>query len=341
MRILIAEDNAVARLLLKATLTKWGHEVVTTEDGETALAVLAAPDPPSLAILDWELPHLDGTDICRRVRNLGLATPPYLILLTARTSREALVEGLEAGADDFLTKPFDQGELRVRLQAAARIVDLQHSLATRVRDLEQAIVERQRAEEALRLLSLTDDLTGLLNRRGFFTLAEHQLKTARRQEHGSMLVYGDLDGLKAINDSQGHQVGSAAIAAMAEIFRLNFRDSDLLARLGGDEFVVLVANVQSTDGPAILDRLQQCVDSYIHDLAPPFRLAISTGATYVEPDTTLSIDELIVIADQAMYECKRQRRVSAEFGEVLPNYVFHPAVSDPVVQANEITAGRR
>lgn len=341
MRILIAEDNSVARRILKATLTKWGHQVVSTEDGQAAFEVLSAPDPPLLAILDWELPKLDGTDICRRVRELDLSTPPYLILLTARNSRDALVEGLAAGADDFLTKPFDQGELRVRLQAAARVVDLQQSLANRVRDLEQAIVERQRAEEALRLLSLTDDLTGLLNRRGFFTLAEHQLKTGRRQEHGSMLVYGDLDGLKAINDSQGHQVGSAAIAAMAEVLRLNFRDSDLLARMGGDEFVVLVTNVQSTDGPAILDRLQQCVDSYIRDLAPPFRLAISTGATYVEPDTTLSVDELIVIADQAMYECKRQRRISTEIGEAIPNYVFHPAVSDSVEQPNEITAGRR
>ncbi|MEO6391695.1 MAG: diguanylate cyclase [Pyrinomonadaceae bacterium] len=340
MRILIAEDNPVARRVLKATLTQWGHEVVSTVDGQAALDVLAATDPPLLAILDWELPKLDGTDICRKVRELGSSTPPYLILLTARNSREALVEGLAAGADDFLTKPFDQSELQVRLQAASRIVDLQQSLATRVRDLEQAIVERQRAEEALRLLSLTDDLTGLLNRRGFFNLAEHQLKMARRQDYGSMLVYGDLDGLKAINDSLGHSVGSDAISAMAEVLRLNFRDSDLLARMGGDEFVVLVANVQCTDGPAVLNRLQRSVESYVREVAPPFRLAISTGATYVEPDTTLSLDELIVIADQAMYECKRQRRTSAELGEKLPNYVLHSAELRTPEQPHEIIAGR-
>lgn len=328
MRILISEDNALARRVLESVLTRWGHEVVVTTDGEAALQILTGTDAPPLAILDWEMPKLNGPDICRQVRSVPNSAPTYLILLTAKNSREAVVEGIEAGADDFLSKPFDQSELRVRVKAGERVVELQRTLARRVHELEIAIVERQRAEEALRMLSLTDELTGLLNRRGFSTLAEHQLKAARRLGQGSMLVYGDLDGLKTINDSLGHHTGSEAIVAMAEVMRNTFRESDLIARLGGDEFTVLVMNVGIDDGPAILDRLQGSLESHMRECQPPYQLAISTGATYVAPQTRMSVDDLTQLADQAMYECKRARKAARESGDAAASYVFR-TVPDP------------
>jgi diguanylate cyclase (GGDEF)-like protein len=328
MRILISEDNPVARRVLESVLTRWGHDVVVTTDGEAALRVLSADDAPPLAILDWEMPKLNGPDICRRLRSIPHPAPTYLILLTAKNSREALVEGIEAGADDFLTKPFDQSELRVRVKAGERVVELQRTLSHRVHELEIAIVERQRAEEALRMLSLTDELTGLLNRRGFCTLAEHQLKAARRTSQGSMLVYGDMDGLKAINDKFGHHTGSEAIVAMAEVIRNTFRESDLLARLGGDEFTVLVTNVGIDDGPSILERLQTSLAEYIHECQPPYQLALSTGATYVDPQTRMTVDDLTHLADQAMYECKRARKAAREQGSAIASYVLRTAESD-------------
>lgn len=327
MRILISEDNPVARRVLESVLTRWGHEVVATTDGEAALKALTAPDAPALAILDWEMPKLNGPDICRQVRAVANPAPTYLILLTAKNSREALVEGIEAGADDFLSKPFDQSELRVRVKAGERVVELQRTLSHRVHELEVAIVERQRAEEALRMLSLTDELTGLLNRRGFCTLAAHHLKAARRADQGSMLVYGDMDGLKHINDTLGHHTGSEAIVALAEVLRNTFRESDLLARLGGDEFTILVTNVGIDDGPSILGRLQASLDAYLQECQPPYQLALSTGATYVDPNTRMSIDELTQLADQAMYECKRARKSAREEDATVRSFVFR--TTDP------------
>jgi CheY-like chemotaxis protein len=138
-RVLIAEDDVVSRRLLESTLRRWGYEVVLAVNGDEALAGLEQPDAPSLAVLDWMMPGLDGIDVCRRVRARPTATPPYIILLTAKTRREDVVEGLEAGADDFIGKPFDRDELRARLQVGVRVVSLQRSLADRVRDLEAAL----------------------------------------------------------------------------------------------------------------------------------------------------------------------------------------------------------
>ncbi|HYV18382.1 MAG TPA: response regulator transcription factor [Verrucomicrobiae bacterium] len=139
MRILIAEDDLVSRKMLEATLTRWGYEVLVTCDGQAALQALTGPDAPRVAILDWMMPSLDGVDVCRRIREGSVAQPPYVILLTAKGNKEDIVSGLEAGADDYIIKPFDREELRARLQAGLRIVTLQNQLAARVRELEEAI----------------------------------------------------------------------------------------------------------------------------------------------------------------------------------------------------------
>ena len=141
MRVLIAEDDPISRRLLEATLERWGYEVVVTADGAEAWQALQRPDPPPLAILDWMMPGLDGVEVCRRVRGAGSPTPPYLILLTAKGRREDTVAGLEAGADDYITKPFDREELRARVKVGARLTELQQSLAERVRALEEALTQ--------------------------------------------------------------------------------------------------------------------------------------------------------------------------------------------------------
>ena len=137
--VLIAEDDPASRRLLEATLRRWGHEVMVTADGDEAWGALQRPDAPSVAILDWMMPRLDGVEICRRVRAQGSPTPPYVILLTANTRRADVVAGLEAGADDYIGKPFDHDELRARLIVAMRVVDLRRRLAERVQELESAL----------------------------------------------------------------------------------------------------------------------------------------------------------------------------------------------------------
>lgn len=139
MRVLIAEDDAVSRRILEKLLLKWGYEVVTTSDGKKAWEVLQEDGAPHLAVLDVMMPDLDGLEICRRVRKLHRTIPPYIILLTARHGAQEIVNGIEAGADDYLTKPYDHDELRVRVQVGARIVELQIKLAARVSELEVAL----------------------------------------------------------------------------------------------------------------------------------------------------------------------------------------------------------
>lgn len=141
MRILIAEDDRVSRRLLESHLLKWGHEVVVVEDGSQALAALQRDDAPELAILDWMMPGMDGVEICRTVRAAASSRPLHLILLTARMGREDLLEGLEAGADDYVTKPFDPRELRARVRVGQRIIELQKDLQERVRQLEEALAQ--------------------------------------------------------------------------------------------------------------------------------------------------------------------------------------------------------
>jgi CheY-like chemotaxis protein len=153
MKILIAEDDTVSRRLLEATLKKFGFEVLSVTNGGAAWAVLQGPDSPSLAILDWMMPEMDGVEICRRVRQLPTATPPYLILLTAKSEKTDVVIGLDSGADDYLTKPFDSSELRARIQVGTHVLELQKTLVDRVRELEDALSQVKQLQGLLPVCS--------------------------------------------------------------------------------------------------------------------------------------------------------------------------------------------
>ena len=308
MRILIAEDDPVSSRLLTATLRKWGHEVVTTVNGLEAWAALQMPDAPRLAILDWMMPGIEGPEVCRRVRAKNQTAHIYLILLTALQNKEQRVEGLGAGADDYVSKPFDRHELQARLKVGERIVGLQSSLAQRVKELEAAIVDRQQAENALRNLTLIDDLTGLYNHRGFFNLAEHHLKTARRAGQSSLLIYADLDGLKTINDTFGHTEGSRAITRTAEILKGSFRESDVISRLGGDEFAILAGNVTNEEKNILISRLEENFRAASKQSEGGYHLSLSIGAVLIAYDSPLSIEQLIIAADTSMYDGKRIKK---------------------------------
>lgn len=153
MKVLIAEDDAISRRVLEATLTKFGYEVVVAVDGTEACALLERADAPRLAILDWMMPGIDGVELCRRLRMIPSATPPYLILLTAKSAKEDVVIGLDAGANDYLTKPFDRAELRARVQVGAQVLELRSKLAERVHELEEALTQVKQLQGLLPICS--------------------------------------------------------------------------------------------------------------------------------------------------------------------------------------------
>ena len=318
MRILIAEDDAVSRHILVTQLTKLGHEVVATTNGLDAWNILNSPDAPLIAILDWMMPGIDGVDICRQLRQKQSDSPVYIILLTALSAKEKVIEGLESGADDYMTKPFDRHELRVRLNAGLRIVELQARLRERVIELEQA-------QEALRNLTLTDPMTGLYNYRGFYTLAEQAMKVARRSKQKSLLVYADMDGLKQINDTQGHDAGSLAIQKIADIIRSSFRECDIVARIGGDEFLVLAAGISDDLSDQLIERLRSNIESYNSTGTNQFSLGLSQGWVMVDHDSADSLEHHIAAADAKMYRAKQLRK-----NKVLPG-VTPPMSSEPVL----------
>ncbi|HYJ46707.1 MAG TPA: diguanylate cyclase [Pyrinomonadaceae bacterium] len=306
MKILIAEDESVSRRVLKMTLESWGHVVVEACDGAAAWRFLQGADAPRLAILDLAMPEMDGITVCRRVRQQ--ATPVYIILLTAHSGKRDMVVGLEAGADDYLTKPFDRDELHARVGVGIRIIELQRNLAQRVAELEQVLGELRQAQETLRTLSLTDDLTGLYNRRGFFTLAEQHLKTARREKKDVSLIYADMDGLKVINDTHGHEEGSSALRKVSDILRTTFRSSDIIARIGGDEFVVFETSAGHNHAPTSVARLQENLSRHNAERAQPYELSLSIGIVQSSLDDYSTVEALLARGDELMYEEKRNRR---------------------------------
>lgn len=240
-RLLIAEDDPTSRLMLQGILSRWGHEVETAGDGQEAWAALQAPGAPRLVILDWMMPGLDGLEVLTRLREQEGAQPAYVILLTARDDKRDIAQALRAGANDYIAKPFDNGELRARVEVGQRVIALQQALEERVRQLEAANVEIAR-------LARTDELTGLANRRYFSERLAKMLSASRRQGLPLTLIMADLDHFKNVNDRYGHAAGDEVLKEFAAMMHRQSRTEDLAARWGGEEFAVLMPHTTLDGG---------------------------------------------------------------------------------------------
>jgi diguanylate cyclase (GGDEF)-like protein len=243
MKVLAAEDNPVFQTMLANMLTRWGYTPVVARDGNEAWEALQQPDGPQLAILDWMMPGLNGVDVCRGVRAAGREPYIYILLLTARTDSEDLVEGMEAGADDYLTKPFQAHELRVRLRAGRRILDLQQQLLA--------------AREALREQATHDGLTGLLNRNSILAVLDKELARGSREDQPLSVLMVDLDRFKQINDTHGHAAGDVVLCEAARRMRESVRSYDSLGRYGGEEFVIVLPGCDARSAQAHAARVRQ------------------------------------------------------------------------------------
>jgi two-component system, cell cycle response regulator len=289
VKILIADDDLTSRLVLTGVLKKCGHEVVATVDGTEAWEAMRRPDAPALAILDWMMPGLAGVEVCRRVRSLQSDQPPYIIILTSKGEKADIVAGLEAGADDYLAKPFDPGELRARVDVGRRMIKLQARL--------------REAHDALAHEATHDPLTGTLNRRAFADVLSRALSEERRHHNGLALAICDVDEFKKVNDVHGHQVGDEVLCGLVRLVTSNLRGHDVLSRYGGDEFVVLAAHVGGADVGMLYERMRAAVaGNPIPTQAGDLSVTVSFGVSMWREGETE--DELLAAADAALYRAK-------------------------------------
>ena len=288
MKILIAEDDPISRRLLESQLIRWNYEVVITSDGKAALETLQSEDPPSIAILDWMMPEMDGVKVCQEIRKQEKEHYTYVLLLTARGRKEDLIEGLEAGADDYVIKPFNAHELDMRIKAGKRIIEL---------------------EKKLRILTIKDDLTNLYNRRGLIELSKQQMKIAKRQKIPVSLLFADIDNFKKINDTFGHKEGDSILIETARILNETYRETDIITRIGGDEFAVLLMGASENDVDVIKSRLQENIDES-NKKNNKHKLSLSIGIATSHPELINDIEHLLTQADKLMYEQKNSKKMS-------------------------------
>ncbi|MBX9788909.1 MAG: diguanylate cyclase [Pirellulales bacterium] len=295
MKVLIADDDAMSRRLVESSLVRWGYEAVVASDGLEASHVLLGPDAPKLALLDWLMPGIDGAQLCEDIRRQKPEPYTYIIMLTSKQTKEDVIRGLEAGADDYVCKPFDPSELKVRLRTGKRILYLQDQLIG--------------AREALRDLATRDQLTNLWNRATILTTIGNELNRASREGSSLAVMVGDLDNFKQINDTYGHPIGDEVLRAVAQSMREVLRPYDSVGRYGGEEFVAVLPGCVRDNASSHGERIRAAISRL--EVSTPsgvIRPTISVGVAVADRQCQLDAHALIVAADAALYEAKRAGR---------------------------------
>lgn len=298
MKILVADDSNVSRHLLSSMVKKWGYDVVSASDGAQAWEVLRQPDAPRLAVLDWMMPGLTGPQVCEMVRQKGGDAYVYILLLTGRTQREDVIEGMTAGADDYVVKPFDQQELKVRLRAGRRIVELQDELLS--------------AREALLKQATHDALTGLKNRARIREILADQMKTAQQAGSPLGVIMLDLDKFKQVNDVHGHAAGDLVLIAASERVQNVLDESDAVGRYGGEEFLI-VAPKAPEDLAALAERVRAAIAAEPVPSGAAL-LTVTASLGYASYCPKVDAETLLRAADEALYRAKHQGRNRVEPG---------------------------
>jgi diguanylate cyclase (GGDEF)-like protein len=299
MRILIADDDPVARCFLEDRLKEWGYEVSLATNGQSARDLLVRSVAPTLAIIDWMMPGCDGCQICREVRNRPPGNYVYILMLTAKGHEDDILKAFEAGADDYLVKPFEPLELKGRLLAGQRILDLHTALVV--------------AREDMRHLAMHDALTGLCNRRALLEALERELFRGHREGRPIGVIMCDLDHFKDVNDTYGHAAGDTVLREATRRMASSLRPYDLMGRFGGEEFLIIQPGGDANSAANLAERLRQAVAAEpIAHQDHPIATSISLGVAVAGGGDSIDVGEILQQADRALYRAKESGRNRVE-----------------------------
>jgi two-component system cell cycle response regulator len=296
--VLVVDDSPVARKLVEHALPKGEYTLLVAETGKKALEIFEEHHP-GLVITDWLMPDLTGIELCRRIRLRPEGACTYIILLTSITEKAQIVKALEAGADDYLTKPFNSEELLARARVGRRTVELHREIEAKNRLLEQ--------------LALTDPLTGLSNRRAIQDWALRQWSGATRHGFSIWAMMADLDHFKSVNDTHGHRAGDLVLKKFADVLRESIRQYDMCARVGGEEFLVVLTHVDREGALAAAERIRALFARHVFEFeGGRIQVTASFGIAGPPLSRTPDFDQLVARADAALYVAKRLGRDRVE-----------------------------
>lgn len=302
MKILIADDEVLSRRLLEKTLERAGYEVSAVENGRLAVEQLNQPHGPRLALLDWVMPELDGPGVCREVRKHQEQSYVYMVLLTSKESKEDIVAGLESGADDYLTKPFNVEELKARLRTGERVLHL-----------EGRLVE---AREQMRFKATHDALTCIWNRGVIMDLLGRELSRSQRESGCTIMLLGDVDHFKSVNDTYGHPVGDEVLQEIARRLLLSIRSYDFVGRYGGEEFLIVLNNCKPQFAEARAEEIRKAVGSRpIETGNGSLQVTMSFGLLLSHDWGVRPVEELLHEVDSALYAAKAAGRNCIKFAK--------------------------
>jgi two-component system cell cycle response regulator len=293
-RVLVADDSAIYRKLVEQSLSEEDCSVLFASRGLEAIEIFNR-ERPALVITDWTMPDLSGLELCQRIRATAQSSYTYIIIVTGHTEKDMVVQGLSAGADDYLTKPFHRDELQARVRVGRRLIDLHRQIEAKNRLLEE--------------LALTDALTGLANRRAIDEWAARQLSGAARHGFPFWVVMIDLDHFKSVNDTYGHDAGDTVLKGFAEILKTNTRQSNIAGRVGGEEFLQVLTHVDERSVKIVVERVREQFEAEKFFFAGATRFfTASFGAAGFCGKSAPELSELIGRADAALYRAKRLGR---------------------------------
>jgi two-component system cell cycle response regulator len=289
MNVLIVDDDAITRLALCTALEEWGYIPIVAENAENALQRLATETAPHLLIIDWSMPGMSGPELCKTIRQREDGQFFYILMLTGKEGNEAIIEAMEAGADDFLSKPFDHRVLKVRIAAGSRIV---------------------RLEQTLNQLASRDALTQCWNRRMIDELFSHSIAEATRKNTSFCLMVLDIDHFKKVNDTYGHSAGDVVLKHVVYILNINLREYDQVGRYGGEEFVILLPATDQNEAWGVAERIRSAIQfqpTIVSDEVQ-INLTVSIGIAELDCHRDANQSTFFERADKALYTAKQTGR---------------------------------